>query len=338
LKREKGKGSGYPLPSLAQLTSRLDKAVEVRKAVKRQLERQEALSGFRDTLADRVGVAAAEGYAKLAARRNRLFLDPSLLRPISDPPNMRVAVRRQSMRALRSLILESIRSQTASCVFIFGKPGTGKTLCVRAALSELNKFLRREKIAGHVVYVNAGQTRSPYYTMLEILREMGVDAPPSGWQFSRLKYEFERVKDKKPTIIAVDEVDTLLYKEREPLIYYLNRQPYISLILISNQFSDLTNLPPRAKSSLQPIPIIFHPYTAEDVYVILKERVKHAFRSGVVEEEVLHAAAEEIGDIRFGFNLLLLAGLAAEASAKTAVRMEDLEAFTSGLKEVFAGS
>jgi hypothetical protein len=47
---------------------------------------------------------------------------------------------------------------------------------------------------------------------------------------------------------------------------------------------------------------------------------------------------DEIGDIRFGFNLLLLAGLAAEASDKTAVRMEDLKAFTSGLKEVFAGS
>ncbi len=46
-------------------------------------------------------------------------------------------------------------------------------------------------------------------------------------------------------------------------------------------------------------------------------------------------AAAEIGDIRFGFNLLLLAGLAAEASDKRAVRMEDLEAFTSGLKEVF---
>jgi Cdc6-like AAA superfamily ATPase len=175
--------------------------------------------------------------------------------------------------------------------------------------------------------------------MLEILRGMDVDAPPSGWQFSRLKYEFERVKDAKPTIIAVDEVDTLLFKEREPLIYYLNRQPYISLVLISNQFSDLTNLPPRAKSSLQPIPLIFHPYGPEDAYLILKGRVRHAFRPGAVEDEVLHAAAKaaaEIGDIRFGFNLLLLAGLAAEASDKRAVRIEDLNAFTTGLKEVFA--
>lgn len=46
-------------------------------------------------------------------------------------------------------------------------------------------------------------------------------------------------------------------------------------------------------------------------------------------------AVEEIGDIRFGFNLLL-AGLAAEASDKRPVRLKDLEAFTSGLKEVFA--
>ena len=328
------------MPSLAQLTSRLEKATKAAEASRREMERQKALIALRNALLERIGIAAAEGYAKLADRRHRLLLDPSLLRPISDPPNMRVPIRRHSMRALRSLILENIRSQAASCIFIFGKPGTGKTLCVRAALSELTRFLRRKGLMAHVAYVNAGQTRSPYYTMLEILRQMGVDAPPSGWQFSRLKYEFERAKDAKPTIIAVDEVDTLLYKEREPLIYYLNRQPHISLILISNQFSDLTNLPPRAKSSLQPIPIIFHPYSAKDAYLILKERVKHAFRPGTVEEEALHAAAQavdEIGDIRFGFNLLLLAGLAAEASDKRTIRMQDLEPFTSSLKEVFAG-
>jgi Cdc6-like AAA superfamily ATPase len=67
--------------------------------------------------------------------------------------------------------------------------------------------------------------------------------------------------------------------------------------------------------------------------------VRYAFRPGALEDGVLHAAAKAaagIGDIRFGFNLLLLAGLAAEASGKRAVRMEDLEAFTTGLKEVFA--
>jgi len=161
------------LPSLAQLTSRLEKATKASEASRREMERKKALIALRNALLERIGIAAAEGYAKLADRRRRLLLDPSLLRPISDPPNMRVPIRRQSMRALRSLILENIRSQAASCIFIFGKPGTGKTLCVRAALSELTRFLRRKEIAAHVVYVNAGQTRSPYYTMLEILREMG---------------------------------------------------------------------------------------------------------------------------------------------------------------------
>jgi DNA replication protein DnaC len=138
------------LPSLAQLTSRLEKAAKATDASRREMERQKALVALRNELLERIGIAAAEGYAKLAGRRHRLLLDPSLLRPISDPPNMRVAIRRHSMRALRALILENIRSQAVSCIFIFGKPGTGKTLCVRAALTELTKFLKRKKIAAHV--------------------------------------------------------------------------------------------------------------------------------------------------------------------------------------------
>lgn len=121
------------MPSLAVLRSKLEKAVETTKASRRDWERQKALAALSDTLLERIGIAAAEGYAKLAGRRHRLLLDPSLLRPISDPPKMKVTIRRQSMRVLRSLILENIRSQAARCIFVFGKPGTGKTLCVRAA-------------------------------------------------------------------------------------------------------------------------------------------------------------------------------------------------------------
>jgi Cdc6-like AAA superfamily ATPase len=245
------------------------------------------------------------------------------------------------MATLRSLVLESIRSQAASSIFIFGGPGTGKTLSVRAALSEVTNLIKRRKIDAHLVYVNAGQTRSPYYTMLEIVRQMGINAAPSGWQFARLKFEFERARDAKPTIIAVDEVDSLLYKEREPLIYYLNRQPYVTLVLISNSFSDVANLPARAKSSLQPIPLVFYPYNARQAGEILKERAKHAFKPGTVPADVLQAAAKaagKLGDIRFGFNLLLLAGLAGEASRRSTVSIKDLNSFLSGLNEIFTTS
>jgi len=59
--------------------------------------------------------------------------------------------------------LESCRN-----IFIFGKPGTGKTLCVRYALDQLKSYAAEMRLDLGVVYVNAGRTRSPYYTMLEI--------------------------------------------------------------------------------------------------------------------------------------------------------------------------
>ncbi len=49
--------------------------------------------------------------------------------------------------------------------------------------------------------------------------------------------------------MAIDEVDALLAKQREPLVYYLNRLPGTTLILISNGFQDLKRLPPREKVS-----------------------------------------------------------------------------------------
>ena len=83
--------------------------------------------------------------------------------------------------------------------------------------------------------------------------------PSSGWQMTRLKQELERIIASTPVLIAIDEVDTLLFKEREPLVYYLNRLLNVTLVLVSNRFEDLSGLPERAKSSLQPIPVIFSP-------------------------------------------------------------------------------
>jgi len=50
--------------------------------------------------------------------------------------------------------------------------------------------------------------------------------------------------------VAIDEVDVLSLKEKEPLVYYLNRQPKTTLILISNKIEDAAQLPERALSTL----------------------------------------------------------------------------------------
>lgn len=60
----------------------------------------------------------------------------------------------------------------------------------------------------HAAYLNAGRTRNPYFTLLEIAKSMGVDAPVSGWQVSHLKMEFEGRRESEPMIVAVDETYT----------------------------------------------------------------------------------------------------------------------------------
>ncbi len=136
-------------------------------------------------------------------------------------------------------------------------------------------------------------------------------------------------------IVAIDEADALLFKVREPLIYYLNRQENMTLILITNTWDDLAGLPPRARSTLQLAPLIFKPYTEEEAKHILQERAVRAFKAGAVNDETLDEAAAlaaEMHDIRVGFNLLLTAGLLAEGQARSRVDLVDLERAEAAIK------
>jgi Cdc6-like AAA superfamily ATPase len=129
-------------------------------------------------------------------------------------------------------------------------------------------------------------------------------------------------------VAAIDEADALILKVREPLIYYLNRQPNMTMVLITNRWDDLTGLPARARSTLQLAPLIFKPYTLEEAERILTDRAGRSFRPGVLDDEVLRRAAgfaAEANDIRAGFNVLLTAGLLAESQGHTRVDLIDLE-------------
>ncbi|MEM3047291.1 MAG: AAA family ATPase [Candidatus Bathyarchaeia archaeon] len=232
-------------------------------------------------------------------------------------------------QALAESIAPALSGLPGRDVFVFGKPGTGKTVCVRYVLDEAGKHVEEKGLDVFTIYVNAGRTRSPYYTLLEIVRAMGVSVHISGWQMSRLKQVFEKTKGDKPVIISVDEVDAILFKEREPLIYYLNRQPNTTLILVSNRFEDAAMLPERALSTLQPKLLMFEPYTAEEAKAILTERVEKALRPGVLSEDQLNLVAEvasKTGDIRDGFYFLLSAGLQAEREGCSKIETRHLEA------------
>jgi len=254
-----------------------------------------------------------------------VFRDVGWLQPLSPSPCGVPVGREVELRAIAACLSDVFEGGVGRNVFVYGKPGSGKTFCVRYVLERLRAFVEAKGLDVLVVYVNVGKTRGPYFTLLEIVRAVGVDVPSSGWQFSRLKEEFERVRADKPIIVAIDEFESLIFKQREPLVYYLNRQPRVTLVLISNKFEDISGLPSRAKSSLQALPIKFGGYGVEVAKKILMERIERAFQSGAVEEKHIDWLAEipsKVGDIRVCFNILLTAGLLAECEGKTKLERE----------------
>jgi Cdc6-like AAA superfamily ATPase len=260
-------------------------------------------------------------------RESRIIKDAVWLQPLSDPPGGKPLCRDKDLKIMASLLSDIFETGQGSNILLIGKPGTGKTTCVRYLLSEVQKHAERTGHPVVTVYVNAGKTRTPYYTMLEIAKELGFNVPRSGWQMCLLKRVCEEALEKTPTVIAIDEVEALLLKEKEQLVYYLNRQPKTTLILISNKIDEIAKIPDKALSTLQPKLLTLEPYTPEQAETILKERVEKALQSGAISNDVmktLSKLASKAEDIRIGFSIITGAGRTAENQGKKTIETKDI--------------
>jgi cell division control protein 6 len=261
-------------------------------------------------------------------RESHIFKDARWLQPLSDLPSGKPLCREADLETMALFLSDVFTTSQARNLFIYGKPGTGKTVCVQYLLSEIRKHAEENHVPLIGVYVNAGKTRTPYYTMLEIVKALGLDVPDRGWQMFRLKQAFEDARKDKAIVVAIDEVDSIIFKEKEPLVYYLNRQPKTTLILVSNKIEDATGLPIRALSTLQLKLFRLEPYTPQEAKTILAERVEKALQRGAISDKLLDIIAEvasKAEDIRLGFSTLLYAGLLAEKAGKTKVDAEDIK-------------
>jgi Cdc6-like AAA superfamily ATPase len=259
--------------------------------------------------------------------------EPKWLEPLSDPPGGRPLCRDADLKLIASHLTDLFKTGQARNIFIHGGPGTGKTLCVKHVLSEVARHNSENHGSILTAYVNAGKTRTPYYTMAEIVKQLGVNVPSAGWQMFRLKHAFENLLTDKSALIAIDEVDSIIFKEKEPLVYYLSRQPKTTLILISNRLDDVVKLPERTLSTLQPILIHAEPYTPEEIGQIFKERVERAFKPETISDVLLTMIAKtasKVGDVRFGLRVLLTAALLAEKAGRQRTEAADI---ASAVKE-----
>lgn len=251
-----------------------------------------------------------------------------------------VPYRDQQIQVLASILAPSLRMEKPSNLFIYGKTGTGKTLSVKHVANQILKISKEQNIHLEMVYINCKLKRvadTEYRIMAEISRAFGEDVPATGLPTDEIYRVFIRNidKEKKLIILILDEIDQLINKIGDEILYNLTRlnselkNSEISIIGISNSLVFTDHLDPRVKSSLSEEELVFPPYDAMQLQQILKQRADVAFKDTSLEEGVIEKcaayAAREHGDARRALELLRVAGELAERGENKKVMVNHID-------------
>jgi len=257
--------------------------------------------------------------------KKSFFLDKKPLQSSHTPET--IPHRDKEIKQIANILAPILKLQKPSNIFIYGKTGTGKTLTIKYITKTLLETTNTKNVPLKVVYINCKLKRAAdteYRLIAQITREFGKAIPPTGLPTDEVYRLFTDVIEKKnqTTLLILDEVDQLIKKTGDDVLYNLTRMneelknSQISLIGVSNDLQFAEHLDPRVRSSLSEEEIIFPPYNALQIQDILKQRANKAFKEGSLEEGVIEKcsayAAREHGDSRRALELLRIAGEIAE--------------------------
>src|SRR3989338_8708178 len=219
--------------------------------------------------------------------------------------------REKFIQQVASILAPSLRLEKPSNIFLYGRTGSGKTLCVKYTTDSILEIAKKNGVNIKVFYLNCKLKRvadTEYRLIAQLTREFGVEVPATGLPTEEIYKLFVKQVDKEKLllIIVLDEIDQLVTKTGDEILYNLTRlnteltNSEVTLIGISNDLLFVDNIDPRVKSSLSEEELVFPPYNAMQLQGILKQRSKEAFETGalsvVVIEKCSALAAREHGD------------------------------------------
>jgi cell division control protein 6 len=279
------------------------------------------------------------GFFEQYLQQKSLFRKKVALQPNFTPNT--IPHREDQINTLAKILAPSLRGEKPSNIFIYGKTGTGKTLVIQHTVNQLAAVAKDREVPIVPVYLNCKMKKvadTQYRLIAHITREkFNENLPITGLPTEEIYAAFLRAIDtKKQTLLLIlDEIDQLMDKEGDELLYNLTRvntelkNAQVSIIGISNNANFITVLDPRVKSSLSQEELFFPPYNALQIQEILKQRAAEAFAPGALAPGVIEKcaafAARDHGDARRAIELLRVAGELAERTSSDKIRTAHLD-------------
>ena len=249
-------------------------------------------------------------------RGNTVFKDKSPLSHKFLPEQL--PHRNDQITMIAKFWIDALDNVTPNDITIYGKTGTGKTAAAKFAQKQLLEAAQNNNTYINVEYIRCTDYTTEYQVLAQLCQRLGRDVPYRGWTKGEIINTFDDILDQEINghklilIIILDEIDILLEKDGDGLLYTLTRTENVSVLSISNYLDFKKFIGPRVMSSLRDKEIVFPPYRADQLADILNERSARSFKENVLKEDVIPLcsamAAKEEGDARYALDLLSTAG------------------------------
>jgi cell division control protein 6 len=259
----------------------------------------------------------------------RFFKDRDVLRHDYIP--QKLPHREDQIRHLGMIVAPLLKAKRCSNVFVYGKPGTGKTAVMKYVLNRLGQKAGEFGAPVKVAYVNCRLAGTEYRVFTSLCSAVDIAVPFTGLATGEVFDRFKKGLEVKTIslIVVLDELDELIKSRGDVLLYELTRvnealhHSKVSIVGISNDLRFKELLEPRVLSALSEEEVVFQPYNASELQDILWERAELALCNGVLPKGAVSLcaalAAAEHGDARRALDLLRVAGEVAERESANAI-------------------